>query len=143
MRYPTITQKFSLFSKHMSKIVNLAKGRTYSCTCSTDTTITMGSGESQVVVTVVAPQGLFVATDIVGIVSNDDAIIRQMFYSSVVSGSGTGGGGGGNANMAEEYDPTDKKLAVSGYLVNYALQTSDFFAQETGTAAMLASIASE
>lgn len=125
----------------MSKIVNLAKGRTYSCTCSTDTTITMGSGESQVVVTVVAPQGLFVATDIVGIVSNDDAIIRQMFYSSVVSGSGTGGGG--NANMAEEYDPTDKKLAVSGYLVNYALQTSDFFAQETGTAAMLASIASE
>lgn len=124
----------------MSKIVNLAKGRTYSCTCSTDTTITMGEGEGEVTVTIKAPQGLFVATADSAIVDNDAAVIRQLFYASVVAGSGAGGGGG-TADMAEEFDPTDDTLAVSGALVAYAVNDYyDLFAQETGTKAMLASL---
>lgn len=127
----------------MSKIVNLAKGRTYSCTCSANTTITMGEGEGEVTVTIKAPQGLFVATADSAIVDNDAAVIRQLFYASVVSGSGTGGGGGGGgtADMAEEFNPNDSILAVSGALVAYAVNDYyDLFAQETGTKAMLASL---
>lgn len=126
----------------MSKIVNLAKGRTYSCTCSADTTITMGEGEGEVTVTIKAPQGLFVATADSAIVDNDSAVIRQLFYASVVAGSSTGGGGGGGtADMADEFDPTDNTLAVSGALVAYAVNDYyDLFAQETGTKAMLASL---
>lgn len=124
----------------MSKIVNLAKGRTYSCTCSADTTITMGEGEGEVTVTIKAPQGLFVATADSAIVDNDAAVIRQLFYASVVAGSSTGGGGG-TADMAEEFDPADNTLAVSGALVAYAVNDYyDLFAQETGTKAMLASL---
>lgn len=124
----------------MSKIVNLAKGRTYSCTCSADTTITMGEGEGEVTVTIKAPQGLFVATADSAIVDNDAAVIRQLFYASVVSGSSIGGGGG-TADMADEFDPTDDTLAVSGALVAYAVNDYyDLFAQETGTKAMLASL---
>lgn len=124
----------------MSKIVNLAKGRTYSCTCSADTTITMGEGEGEVTVTIKAPQGLFVATADSAIVDNDAAVIRQLFYASVVAGSGAGGGGG-TADMAEEFNPTDYTLAVSGALVAYAINDYyDLFAQETGTKDMLASL---
>lgn len=124
----------------MSKIVNLAKGRTYSCTCSANTTITMGEGEGEVTVTIKAPQGLFVATADSAIVDNDAAVIRQLFYASVVAGSGAGGGGG-TADMADEFDPNDSILAVSGSLVAYAINDYyDLFAQETGTKDMLASL---
>lgn len=121
----------------MSKIVNLAKGRTYSCTCSADTTITMGEGEGEVTVTIKAPQGLFVATADSAIIDNDAAVIRQLFYVAAVSGAGIGG----TAIMTEEFDPTDDTMAVSGALVAYAVNDYyDLFAQETGTKAMLASL---
>lgn len=101
----------------MSKVVNLAKGRTYICTCETNTIIQMGSGDSAVEVTIEAPQGLFVATAEIGVVDNDSAVIKQLFYSSAASGIGTK-----PIKLATEFNPEDDTMAVSGALVYDAVK---------------------
>lgn len=96
----------------MSKVVNLAKGRTYICTCASDTKIIMGSGSSAIEVTIEAPQGLFVATAEVGTVSNEAAVLKQLFYSSAASGIGAK-----PIKLATSFDKEDNTKAVSGKLV--------------------------
>lgn len=73
----------------MSKLFNLAKGRTYACTTAQDTTITMidGSGNTYTV-NIYAPQGIFAAVAETARVESDTAVIRQLFYSASSSGPG-------------------------------------------------------